>query len=249
MSRLLISGVSLFAVYLVGMLLGFAKLTNEVFLVVWMVVKWALWIWFIVEVVSFIRKNKKEGGDSSLKSKRTFNKRWLISLIVVVVGTYFAFAIFMGDKPGMSEENIALLVWTTFLTYFTLIMWLFVESIIFLRKNKDALPLSLITAFFSLNILFVLLLQILFNAMGLAVPEFARNGRGYFFLISALIFLGLAVWTVVKGISLIKNKKDVNLGIVSLVVGGITALVSVWFIRGAIYIFTYTPPGVISQIR
>lgn len=171
-------------------------------------------------------------------SENSIHKRWLISLIILPFGVFFIFLIALSGT-GYSDSMNLLVSWGAIIIVMALCAWLLIESMIFYKKDRDALPLGLITMLISINILFVLVLQILFNGLGFAVPEFSQNGRGFYFMITALIFLGLVIWTIIKGIVLIKGGKT-KLGIVSLIVGEITGVVSLWFIRGALYIFSNT---------
>lgn len=246
MNRLLISGTALFVLYIIRFIIGFASLNTDILAVVLGLAKWGLLIWFIIEIIIYFRKNKKAKTSIAIKNREAYNKRWLISLIVTVVGGFFAFGVAMGDKPGMTESQILTISLVTVFIISVLAAWLLTESVIFIRRNKDALPLCLMTILFSTVILLVMLISMISLAIG---PNFAflQWGKMAFFIIFGLIFSGLAIWTVVKGIILMKNKTSVHVGVTSLVVGGMVLLASFWIIFGTIY-YSFNPPSVATPV-
>jgi len=129
-----------------------------------------------------------------------------------------------------------------------LAVWAMIEGIILIKKDRDARSLAVMFAFFAVNVLFMVLLQVVEVIFGDWVSKIFPQGVGIgFFLIpSIIIFPILEIWVVVKGVALIKEKERVGLGVVSLIVGVLAMVISLWFIFGAIGMLfgtpTYYPP-------
>ncbi len=119
-------------------------------------------------------------------------------------------------------------------------VWLFIESIVFIKKkeNRDALPLSLIAGYLALSAVYygfiTLIAKSITSAFGVEGGLFQTIGFLWIFVSIFLAFV-LGAWAIIKGIILIKNKTNVNLGIVSLIVGILLTFPSLIWIGGWFY--------------
>jgi len=140
------------------------------------------------------------------------NKNRLILSVVLVLIAFLFNLVFVGGSFAILFGMLLLFVG----------IWTFIESIIFVRKkkNRDALPLILIALYIALSGLLLGFLEILQRVGDFGAEGFQGFGFLWYF-ISILVFLVLGIWAVIKGIILVKNKKNIRLGIISLIIGGI----------------------------
>ena len=238
MKRLLISVIVLFVMYLarfvIGLLFSYQQMPIVLILILKFVI-WALWLWVIIEGIILIRKSKQNQSASSLKQRKYPSlKRLSISVIVLIVVGFYSFMMLFENNFSSSTNQILGIIFS--LVVSTLAVWVIIEGIILIKKDRDARPLATMFAFFAANVLFMVLLQVVEVIFGDWVSKIFPQGVGIgFFLIpSIIIFPILEIWVVVKGVALIKEKERVGLGVVSLIVGVLAMVISLWFIFGAI---------------
>ena len=116
-------------------------------------------------------------------------------------------------------------------------IWSLIEGIIFIKAgvNKSALPLVLLAILIALYALFIGIGAIATSAFDLVEGgPFQLIGYLFFFVLVIIIPV-LAIWAVVKGIILIRSKKNVKLGVASLIIGGIVAIPVLIILFGVLF--------------
>jgi len=103
--------------------------------------------------------------------------------------------------------------------------WFIAETIIFSVKNwknSGYKAIIFMVWLLSLQILLTIFINLLDLVIG--VPPDILQGFIFWYLLSAIVFLILGIWAIIKGIVLVRNKINVKLGIVNLVIGIIVVL-------------------------
>jgi len=159
------------------------------------------------------------------------NKNRLISVVVLLFLSYYFGAFFLGPRH---IEGTAIFS-TLFLGFG---IWIIVEGIIFVKKreNKDAMPLALLAIYISLFALFMGFGGLATLIFDLGIEGGPLQGIGFLlFFISAIIVPVLGIWALIKGITLIKRRENVRLGVISLIIGAIATVPPVLFLLGLIF--------------
>ena len=114
-------------------------------------------------------------------------------------------------------------------------IWSLIEGIIFIRarENRDALPLALIAILIALYALFMGIGGIATSIFDLGAEGGIFQSIGFIWIpVSVIVLPVLGIWTITKGIILIKNKENVKLGVTSLIIGGIITIPSLFLLFG-----------------
>ena len=129
---------------------------------------------------------------------------------------------------------LGIIAWILFLVFG---IWAIVEGIIFVsrKENRDALPLALIAVLMALT-------AMLYGSFGIimSIVNFGVEGGPFqtisflWFFIAAVLLFVFGVWTLIKGIVLIRRKKNIKLGIVSLIIGAVIAIPFLVYLIGMI---------------
>ncbi|MDO8459664.1 MAG: hypothetical protein Q7S74_01010 [Nanoarchaeota archaeon] len=103
---------------------------------------------------------------------------------------------------------------------------------------KDAMPLLLMAIWIALSIILFVVMTIISRTVDLGVEGGPLQTISFIWIfISIIVFFILGIFAIIKGIILIRNKKNVKLGVLSLIVGAIIAIPAFFYILSLIFSF------------
>jgi len=143
--------------------------------------------------------------------------RLIISLVLLFV-SWFSISVFSGTLVGILFLGLG--------------FWSLIEGVVFVKAkgNHDALPLALMAIFIALYALFVGIGSITTSALDLVEGGIFQSIGFLLFIVVALVFPILGIWAIIKGIILIRNKENVRLGVISLIIGAIVTIPALIFL-------------------
>ena len=153
----------------------------------------------------------------------------------LIVSVALLFVFWFMSSFSIRNERTAIILFALILVSS---IWSLTEGIIFVKRkeNREALPLVLIAICISLYALFVGIAGIVVSIYDL-VEGGPFQTIGFLLIpVLAIVFSVLGIWAIVKGINLIRSKKKIKLGIISLIIGAVITIPVLIFLYDLIFI-------------
>ena len=111
-------------------------------------------------------------------------------------------------------------------------IWALLEAIIIIKKkeNRDAVPLILMAIWISILGIFSGVAGVFTTILNLVEGGIFQAISFFLYFVSIIIFLMLGIWSLMKGIILIREKSNKKLAIWNVIIGGIIVIPPLFYI-------------------